>query len=205
MESLVELATEFLQRHRAWAGPAIALVAFCESLVIVGLVVPATALMMVFGTLLGLGIVEPVPVLVGAIVGATLGDAASYSLGRWCGPAIVYRRPLSRYRAQVAKSRLFFRKYGFAAVFIGRFLGPLRSTVPLVAGMLKMKRGRFQAANAGSAILWAPVLLAPGWLATRGAQTMVDDAGSLGGVTLAILAGSIVVTGVIVWVLKSRR
>lgn len=205
MEAFVELATEFLRRHHAWAGPAIAVVAFCESLVLVGLVVPATALMMVFGTLLGLGILEPVPVLVGAILGAVIGDAASYGLGRWLGPAIVYRRPLSRYRAEVAKSRLFFRKYGFATVFIGRFLGPLRSTVPLVAGMLKMKRSRFQIANVGSALVWAPVLLAPGYLATTGVKSVAADAASLGSLTIVILAGSVVLTGLIVWSLRAKR
>ncbi len=205
MESIVEMATAFLREHRDWAGPVIGVIAFCESLVLVGLAVPATALMMVFGTLLGLGVLEPVPVLIGAIVGATVGDAASYAIGQWVGPAVVYRRPLSRYRAEVAKSRLFFRKYGFATVFIGRFLGPLRSTVPLVAGMLRMKPRSFQLANVGSAILWAPVLLAPGWLASTGMKNVSDNAASVGNITIAVLVASVALAGFIVWTLRGKR
>ncbi|KAA1054086.1 DedA family protein [Azospirillum argentinense] len=168
MDAGVEMAMHFLERHHNWAGPVVAVLAFCESVVLVGLAVPATALMIMFGTLLGLGIIDPVPVVAGAVLGAIAGDAVSYSLGRWLGPAVVYRRPLSRYRGEVAKSRLFFRRYGFAAVFMGRFLGPLRSIVPLVAGMMKMNGRQFQFANVASAAVWAPAMLAPGWLASAG-------------------------------------
>ncbi len=45
------------------------------------------------------------------------------------------------------------------AAGIGRFFGPVRATVPLVAGMMGMHRRRFQIANILSAIIWAPVVL----------------------------------------------
>jgi membrane protein DedA with SNARE-associated domain len=47
-------------------------------------------------------------------------------------------------------------------VFIGRFSGPLRASVPLVAGICEMRTVTFQIANAASAILWATGILAPG-------------------------------------------
>ncbi|TWA63450.1 membrane protein DedA with SNARE-associated domain [Azospirillum brasilense] len=205
MDAAVEMVMHFLERHHDWAGPIVAVLAFCESVVLVGLAVPATALMIMFGTLLGLGIIDPVPVVAGAVLGAIAGDAVSYSLGRWLGPTVVYRRPLSRYRAEVAKSRLFFRRYGFAAVFIGRFLGPLRSIVPLVAGMMKMNGRRFQFANVASAALWAPAMLAPGWLASAGVGSIASDTGGFGGIMMAALAGSIALTALIVWFLGPRR
>lgn len=141
-----------------------------ESLVLVGLMVPATALMLLIGGLVGGGVIAAVPVVAGAVVGAILGDIISYVIGRWAGTSIVYRWPLNRYKSGVAKARLFFRRYGFAAVFLGRFFGPLRSTVPLVAGMMSMDQARFQLANIASAIVWAPLMLAPGWAAARGAS-----------------------------------
>jgi membrane protein DedA with SNARE-associated domain len=45
------------------------------------------------------------------------------------------------------------------AVVIGRFFGPLRAAVPLVAGIFAMPYWPFQLANFGSAFLWAWVLL----------------------------------------------
>jgi membrane protein DedA with SNARE-associated domain len=45
---------------------------------------------------------------------------------------------------------------------LGRFFGPLRAAVPLVAGIFEMPYWRFQIANFGSAFLWAAVLLSIG-------------------------------------------
>jgi membrane protein DedA with SNARE-associated domain len=50
------------------------------------------------------------------------------------------------------------RKLGLG-IFIGRFFGPLRAAVPLIAGMLEMPYWVFQLANVASAFLWAWVLL----------------------------------------------
>ena len=47
---------------------------------------------------------------------------------------------------------------------IGRFVGPVRALVPLVAGMLGFKPLRFTIANVASAILWAPVYMLPGFI-----------------------------------------
>ena len=41
-------------------------------------------------------------------------------------------------------------------------LGPLRASVPIVAGITQMPWLRFQIANWSSAFLWAFVLLSPG-------------------------------------------
>ena len=67
----------------------------------------------------------------------------------------------------MARARLFFYRYGFASVLIGRFLGPIRSTIPTVAGVMGMAHGRFQLANVSSAILWMPLMLAPGYVTAR--------------------------------------
>lgn len=203
MDNILETTELLLRENQLWAGVIVGIITFGESLVLLGLLVPATALMLLIGGLVGAGIVGPVPVLMGAIVGAILGDIVSYFLGRWLGPSIVYRWPLNRYRGGVAKARLFFRKYGFAAVFFGRFFGPIRSTVPLVAGMMAMDQKRFQLANIGSAFVWAPLMLAPGWATARGAAQFGDlsEAQWLGmsiGLTLVIFG----VAGLVAWVMR---
>jgi len=48
------------------------------------------------------------------------------------------------------------------AIFIGRFFGPLRASVPLVAGIFRMQFVQFQIANFTSAFVWAAVLLTLG-------------------------------------------
>ncbi|WP_062118428.1 DedA family protein [Aureimonas sp. AU40] len=193
MEAYIAEIGHFVRTHQGWAGVIVGLISFGESLVLAGLLIPATAIMLVIGGLVGTGVLDPVTVLVGAILGAIVGDIVSYALGRWLGPGIVHRKPLRRYRHAVAKTRLFFRKYGFAAVLVGRFLGPIRSTVPLVAGMMAMNQVRFQIANVLSAVLWAPLMLAPGWIGARGLSELEWVGGEH---MLAVVALVIVVTGI---------
>ncbi|WP_424679750.1 DedA family protein, partial [Escherichia coli] len=64
----------------------------------------------------------------------------------------------------------FFNRWGVWGVFIGRFFGPFRAIVPLVAGICAMPQRYFQLANLASAMIWAFGILAPGafglqWLA----------------------------------------
>jgi membrane protein DedA with SNARE-associated domain len=54
------------------------------------------------------------------------------------------------------------KKWGIAGIFIGRFSGPLRASVPLIAGIFEMPFWRFQFANFSSAFVWAVVLLTLG-------------------------------------------
>ncbi|TSJ61037.1 DedA family protein [Starkeya sp. 3C] len=197
MEAFTADVAAFLHAHEYLVPLVIGIIAFGESLVLVGIIIPATALMLAIGGLVGTGVVSPVPVIVGAIVGAVLGDVVSYWLGRWLGPRVVHRRPLLGYREQVAQARLFFRRFGFASIFVGRFFGPVRATMPLVAGMMRMDQRRFQFANVSSAIVWAPVMLAPGWLAGKSADQLgATEQGDwlllMVGVTLVMLVLTVV-------------
>jgi membrane protein DedA with SNARE-associated domain len=194
MDTMIAQLEQFIHTHQAWSGLIVFLIAFGESLVLVGLLIPATAAMVLIGGLIGTGVVGPVPVVVGAILGAICGDIVSYVIGRKFGPGIVHRKPLRRYRQAVARTRLFFRKYGFAAVFLGRFLGPIRSTVPLVAGMMRMDQKRFQIANVLSGAIWAPAMLAPGWVGAKGIEEMGGGMGSLVGPVVIVLIVTIIGT-----------
>ena len=70
--------------------------------------------------------------------------------------------PLSQHPHLIPKGEAFIREWGALAIFIGRFSGPLRASVPLIAGVFAMPYGRFQVANFSSAFVWAAVLLTLG-------------------------------------------
>lgn len=170
MDALIDQAAQFIRTNGQWAGLVICLLTFGESMFIAGVLIPATALLLVAGGLVGSGTLPLLPVLLWGYAGAIAGDALSYYIGVWMGPSVLRCRPLKTHRKNVAKARLFFYRYGFLAVLIGRFLGPLRSTIPTVAGVMGMPAMRFQLANVLSALLWVPGLLAPGYLAAQSAQ-----------------------------------
>ena len=61
----------------------------------------------------------------------------------------------------------FFKRWGTLAIFLGRFFGPLRAVVPIVAGICDMPWLSFQMANLASAFVWAAGILAPGAFGLR--------------------------------------
>ena len=175
MQTLVEQVADFIRSNAMWAGPIICRLTFGESMLVLGILVPATALLLMTGGLVGSGTLSILPILLWGYAGAILGDALSFWIGKWLGPSVLRWRILKRHRTTVARARLFFYRYGFLAVLGGRFLGPMRSTVPTVAGVMGMPDLRFQAANVLSALVWVPALLAPGFLAARSLDTAMQS------------------------------
>ena len=188
MPDFVSTMQAFLLAHREFAGPILGIIAFGELLIFFGLFFPATGLMLFTGGLIQKGLLDPVTVVAWSIGGAVLGDMITYWMGRLIGPSVLRRWPLNRDPTAIAQARLFFRKYGFLSIFIGRFLGPVRSTIPLVAGLMRMKHFNFQLANLTSALAWVPIMLLPGWFAARTIGDLSNfNASQWFGVLLAIL------------------
>jgi membrane protein DedA with SNARE-associated domain len=206
VEQFIDRSAEIIQTHQIWAGPLVGLMAFGESLVVVGILLPGTAVLVIVGGLIGAGVIEPVPVLIGAVVGAAIGDTVSYALGTWLGRGIISKWPLNQYRETLARARLFFRRYGLAAVFVGRFFGPVRSAVPFVAGMMRMDWRHFQIANILSGLLWAPVVLSPGWLVAKGAGSLIEmSEADWFGVAAVVAVLTIVAAGIIAKITRRSR
>lgn len=162
MESYAAAVIEFVKANQAWAPAIIFALCFAESLAVLSLIVPAWAMIVAFGPLMGTAGIPFVPILAAAALGAAAGDAVSYWFGYVFKDRIGRIWPLSRHPDLLPKGHAFFEKWGVWAIFIGRFSGPLRASVPLVAGMLAMSQWKFQIANVVSAFIWAGVLLAPG-------------------------------------------
>ncbi|MBU6499656.1 MAG: DedA family protein [Rhodospirillales bacterium] len=143
------------------------MLAFGESLAFVSLLLPATVILFGIGGLIGASGIGFWAIWLAAVLGAVLGDWLSYWLGYHYKHAIAHVWPLSRRPDLLPRGERFFRRWGVAGVFVGRFFGPLRSAVPLAAGLCAMPMAPFQAANIASALVWATGILAPGVLGAR--------------------------------------
>jgi membrane protein DedA with SNARE-associated domain len=152
----------FVREHAAWAPAIMFTLAFAESLAFVSLLVPAWGALVAIGALVATGSISFWPVWVAGAVGAALGDWLSYWIGVKLGPPVAHVWPLSRHPQLIPRGEAFVKKWGALAIVIGRFFGPLRAAVPLVAGIFEMPYWQFQVANFASAFLWAGVLLSIG-------------------------------------------
>lgn len=159
---LLDIVLTWLRANPAWAGVAVAVIAFTESLALVGLFLPGAVLMFGVGALVGAGVLPLWSTLVWAAAGAIAGDGVSFWLGRHFHQRIRVMWPLRRHPELIAQSVDFFHRHGGKSVLLGRFIGPIRPVIPVVAGMLEMPVRRFVAVNVISGLLWAPVYVLPG-------------------------------------------
>lgn len=161
-EHLAAPVTDFVRANQGWAPLVVGLLAFGESLAVVSVFIPATVILVAVGAMIGAADLAFWPIWLGAVVGGTAGDWVSYEFGHWVGEPAKTRWPLNAQPGLTARAENFIRRYGLLGVFAGRFFGPLRALVPLVAGIFGMSRFPFQVANVTSAIVWATGLLGPG-------------------------------------------
>ena len=154
----------WLNTHPGWGVSIVFLVAFFESLALVGILLPGIMILFGVGTLIGLGLLDMIPIWFAASTGAFLGDSVSYLLGYRFRAHLLDFWPFSRYPGLMERGTRFFHAHGAKSVVAGRFIGPLRPIIPAVAGMMGMKPTRFLAVDIPACIAWAPSFLLPGML-----------------------------------------
>ena len=190
-DTLTDLFKPILS-YSAFAAPAFGLLAFGESLVILGILIPATPILFLVGTLLGAGQLDPLAILPWALVGAITGYWASWALGRRSGHAIYQSRRFRPHRRQIARTRLYFRRWGGPSLILGRYvLGPFQSLLPFVAGVAQMPARRFHFWNTVSGTIWIFAVLAPGYLVGRGVVIPFFDLVGQRNFALLLLAASL--------------
>lgn len=163
-DNFVTSLLQWLNANPELAGLVTFTISAAESVAIIGTIIPGTITMTAIGALAGAGIIPLWQTIIWAILGAIVGDGISYWIGHYFKDRLPKVWPFRNHPSLLRSGEIFFHKYGGMSVFIGRFVGPVRALVPLVAGMLGMKPLRFLLANVTSAIGWAPAYMLPGIL-----------------------------------------
>ena len=178
----------WLNAHPGWGFATVLLVAFFESLVLIGILLPGMFILFGVGALIGLGVLELVPVWIAATAGAFLGDTLSYALGYRFKTHLVDIWPFSRYPAMIDRGKAFFHRHGVKSVVAGRFIGPLRPVIPAVGGMLGMKPARFLPVDLTACVIWAPAFLLPGMLFGASLEVAAQYTGRLSVMLIILVA-----------------
>jgi membrane protein DedA with SNARE-associated domain len=118
----------------------------------VGLPVPGESLLIGAAVLASRGELHIGALIVCAWLGATLGNAAGFAIGRHGGRCLVLRVGITEARLREVEG--FFDRYGDLVLMGARFVVPLRQLSGIAAGTLAMRWGRFMLLNALGAALW---------------------------------------------------
>jgi membrane-associated protein len=164
---LIDPLIAFVSDHAALAYITLFLAAFLEAIPIAGSVIPGTTIILALSALIPGGELKLQWVLLAAISGAIIGDGGAFWIGHRRQREILTTWPFSSYPRLVAQSEAFFHRFGTLAIFLARFVAPIRAVVPITAGALDVPPARFYAVNIPAIVLWASAHVLPGVFAVE--------------------------------------
>ena len=187
-----------LQSMGVWTYWILALFAMFEAIILTGILVPGAIAAAAGGILAQRGVIDFFDLAWFIAAGTFLGSEVSFRIGRLASKSISGSSTFAKSR-HGQKAADLLQRYGGFAMVVGRFFGPLSAFVPFSAGMAAMPYRRFAIWNAGSALAYALVLPAIGYL-------FGGALGTLGAAAPRVLAFGIAATGVlaILWFMWSR-
>lgn len=180
----------FIEQAPNWAFWIVVAITFFESMAFIGMLVPGWLLLVGVGALVGSGVLPFYSMILAMFVGAVLGEGLSYYLGFHYRDNIRHWRLVQKHQTTLERCDRFIAEYGALSLVVGRFIGPVRAVLPVIAGVSAMPQSYFWIVNVLSAVLWAPLYLLPGVLV--GAAISLPPGSQE---TLVVAAGTVVLFG----------
>ena len=185
----------------------LAVILFAECGLLVGFFLPGDTILLAAGVSLAIGHIHT-PLwafLVLCPIAAILGNVVGYWIGLRAGP-VVFDRPNSRlFRPEyVTRSQAFFARFGWATIFLARFVPIVRTVASVMAGVSRMRFGRFFLASVLGGLVWTEgVLLLGYWLGRF--KFVRDNKGYIDVAVVAMVALSLLPTLYHLWTSRRRR
>jgi membrane protein DedA with SNARE-associated domain len=138
-----------------------------------GVPLPGEIMLITAAAYAGTGHMQIQFVIGAAILGAILGFVVSYAIGRTGGRAVIdrYGRYIRLDMDHLDATNARFRRFGDAAVFIGRFVAGLRAWAAFFAGLNRMPVPKFMLFNVAGGVVWA---LLYGFLAFKFGKPVIE-------------------------------
>jgi membrane protein DedA with SNARE-associated domain len=149
--------------------------AFGETAVLAGLVVPGEVGLVVAGAAVrGQGSFWLT--VAAGLAGALAGDSTGFLLGRRFGRPLICRWDWVRHRLEpkIERAEEYFQERGGLAILFGRWIGAVRAVIALVAGMSGMPYRRFLPWDVAGAASWVLVITSLGYVFGQQVARTVD-------------------------------
>jgi len=147
----------------AWAYLVILLITFADSLIIIGTFIAGAAFLFFAGVLTGQGVYGLPEMMIFGAIGAMLGGAVSFYLGR-AEANFARRKHWFPKEKNLERGGKMLARHGGWSILFARFLGPLSSVMSFIAGTVRMPQHRFHFWNVISSIAWSASFILAGYL-----------------------------------------
>jgi len=189
-----------IQNYGMWTYGLLFLIIFCETGLVFTPFLPGDSILFATGALASLGTLNIFALFIIFFLAAVVGDTANYHIGKKIGNGILEKENVKFINKEyLNKAQNFYKKHGSMTIVLGRFIPIIRTFVPFVAGIGKMKYSNFITYNVLGGFLWVTLMLGGGYF--FGGLPFIKDHFSF--VVIAIILMSVI--PVIVAFIKGKR
>jgi membrane protein DedA with SNARE-associated domain/rhodanese-related sulfurtransferase len=157
--------------------------------------VPTNLLLLVAGALVGLGKLNPVPVILYAVVAFLLTDLAWYEAGRRWGTKILQFFCRSTLNPQTCVDKMVgrFSRHGVKSLLVSKFIFGLDSIASPLSGIAGVNRSRFLLFDGIGASIWVVAYMTVGFVFRDRLDHVAKYSADCGTVVLAVGMGALMV------------
>lgn len=153
------------------------------------------------------GTFTPAAGILWATIGSVTGALALYGLGAWFGRyrlyKVAYAMPLVDID-DIERTELWFMKYGYWTVFLGRMVPIFRSLISIPAGIERMNLWLFTLFTAVGSLIWNTIFILAGYLLGTNFHLVAEYADVFSNVVL-IAVVAVLGAWILFRILRNRR
>jgi len=144
-----------IQEYGSWTYLLLFAIVFAETGLVATPFLPGDSLLFAAGAFAAAGSLSVWVLIAVLIVAAVLGDTVNYWVGHFFGQRLLNAKRFRVVRPEhLAYTEEFFERYGGKTIIIARFVPIVRTLAPFVAGIGRMRYGRFMSFNLVGGIGW---------------------------------------------------
>ena len=178
-----------------WIYAAVAALVFLETTALLGFMIHGELALMLGGVAAERGDASLLALIALVCAAAVAGDMVSLLLGRRLGRPFLERHGgrMGLGAARLARVDGFFDRHGGKALFLGRFTGFLRATMPFVAGSSGLTPRRLLPYSAASAVVWTATFTVLGYAFSESFASAGETATRVGLVGILLVTTALIV------------
>jgi membrane protein DedA with SNARE-associated domain len=186
---MLEILTHLVERYGLFA------VALLVTLEGIGLPLPGETAIVTAAAFAARGSLSAVGVAIAATIGTVLGGSAGYWIGRIGGRRLLVRHGhwIRLDADRLARTEIYFARYGVKTVFFSRFVALLRIFGSLMAGVAHMPFSTFSAVNLAGGFVWAATFSVIGLAFGKNLSKLDDYIAEISIAITVIVIGAIIV------------
>jgi membrane-associated protein len=148
----------------SWSYLILFVIVFCETGLVVTPFLPGDSLLFAAGAFAAIGVFDVQLVTIVFATAAIAGDNVNYWIGHYVGPKIFFKENVRLFnKKHLDRTHEFYEKHGGKTVILARFIPIIRTFMPFVAGIGRMKYPRFVSYDIFGGIAWPTIFVLSGY------------------------------------------